>query len=166
MDDCFEREYKIGHKRSCCRPPMLTTDPDYDELQFCVQVFGDSSYAVLPVLTGIMAALQAKQQRKCDDNVVDGGGHSKDNAPPSAQEDHKVKCGATTPQDDDDNEWDDIDDDNNNDNNIGSDDDGSWETLNSDEDNIEDGTMTLSPTDLIYKYFKQKTYDHNPRSAM
>ena len=154
-EDCFEHEYKIGHKRSCCRPPMLSTDPDDDELQFCVRAFRDSPYAVPPVLTGIMAALQAKQQRKCDKNNA--------TPQPCAQEDYKVKCETTTPQDDDgdDNEWDDMDDDDANN------DDGSWETLNSDEDNMEeDGTMTLSPTELIYKYFKQRTYDHNPRSAM
>ena len=153
--DCYENEFKLGHKRICCRPPFLSTPPDDAELQFCLEIFKSSMESVPPVLARMVAAIQQTANDQKDDNQPD--------RPPVLKEE-----GAAAPMDDDDgddNEWEDMEEDHDNANNG---DDDSWETVDSDDNhnNNEDGKVAPSPTSLIYKFFKQNTYGQAPRGML
>ena len=145
--DCYENEFKLGHKRICCRPPFLSTPPDDEELQFCVDLFQNSTESIPPVLTRIVVAIEQAANHQRD-------GNQPDRSPVPMEE-----GAATRMQDDgdDDNntDWEDMEEDPDN-----NDDDGSWETVDSNDNHNEDGKVAPSPTSLIYKYFKQNTYDH------
>jgi len=118
--ECYENEFKLGHKRSCCRPPFLATAPDDDEIKFCVEIFKDAPNSIPSTLTEISTAVENEGKPSQDEAMQEEDG------------------------------WDDIEED----------DDGSWETMDSDEEEAE----APSKTAIIYKYFNQKTYDPPPKS--
>ena len=70
--ECRESDYKIGHKKSCGRPPMLSTAPDKDEVQFCVDIFKDNPASVPSVLTWLRSAIATLSDAEQDEQNADG----------------------------------------------------------------------------------------------
>jgi len=122
--ECRDNEFKIGHKKCCCRPPLLSTVPDQAEIQFCVEIFQDDPDSVPSLLTSLSSAIA--NRRDVEPDLPDANG-----------------ADALEDEEDDD------------------DDEGSWETVDSDEDAEAEGEASRPPkTLIIYKYFKEKAYDH------
>lgn len=133
--ECRDKDYKVGHKKMCCRPPLQSTVPDKVELQLCVDILKDDATSLPKFLTSrntesVDIVRQAFAAPGSTDEHNSGG----DMAVDSMADDDLM---------DDDAGGDD-------------DDDGSWETVESgDEGTKEAEGSTISKTARIYKYFKE-----------
>jgi hypothetical protein len=118
--ECRDKDFKVGHKKKCCRPPFSSTAPDKEELQLCVEILKDSVTPLPPFLTSRSTAgvdIVGQVFAAPDGDTVDD-------------------------------EMGDVDD------------DGSWETVESgDEETKEAEGPTIPKTARIYKFFKDRAYN-------
>jgi MYND finger len=122
--DCRDNDYKLGHKKSCCRPPMQSTVPVKEELQLCVEILNDGTTPLPTFLTSRNTAAADLVRQAL---IVPGN----DNGNP----------GSNLGDSDDDDE-------------------GSWETVDSGDEEMEEADVSrITTTARIYKYFKETSYD-------
>lgn len=127
---------------------MVSTAADYEEVQLCVEVFKnadtplpsfvgsrreklarDAGLEAHLSMNGVLPSLLSSQ---CNDLAT---------TDETALSGSNAKAAQDVPTDED------------------VDDDGSWESIDSDEETIEDGEARSTQTTEIYKYFKKHTYD-------
>jgi hypothetical protein len=121
--ECREKDYKMGHKKKCNRPPLLSRAPDKEELELCFAILENGDAPLPAFLTS------------CNKDPI-----PRTSVASQPDSDTKVDsdCDDMVEEDDDD--------------------DGSWETLESEDDNDSQNEAELSKTARIHKYFKEKAY--------
>ena len=84
--ECREKDFKAGHKRKCCRPPMLSAAADYEEAQLCVEIFknGDTP---LPSFLGSRCNKLAMNAGLAADSSVTGAEASESSEEEAADDD-------------------------------------------------------------------------------